>query len=117
MSPSAPNSDREPISGRRHRTAAQADLANIELRAHVESEGAVNARTLKEPILDHSRSTEAPFFSRLEHEFDCAADRFAPLRQETGDGEKDRGVSVVAARVHDTGDLRRVRRRAHFLDR
>jgi len=72
----------------------------------MQTEDAADARCFEDAIGDAGLRAAFSFFGGLEDESDRATERMLPLGEELRDAKRDGDVDVVAAGVHDAGDLR-----------
>ncbi len=77
----------------------------------------VDWRVFKDTAVDHLRGAVEGLLGGLEEEFHRPRKFLPVLLQNLCRGEKDGGMSVVAAGMHNAFVLRRVRRAGRFLDR
>ena len=82
-----------------HRSRADRELADRELRPIVDAEDRVARELLEQPVLDHRLGTAEPLFGRLEDEEHLPLEA-AGLGEIAGRAEKHRGMPIVPARVH-----------------
>jgi len=76
----------------------------------------LDAKTVHQPVLDHRNGARAAFFRRLK-DHDRLAREIARLREIARGTQKHRGMTVMAAGVHQAFRFGGVRQVGRFLDR
>src|SRR2546430_8226028 len=109
--------DVEAVAGRHGRPAPHVDGAGLVLRREVQAVDLVDARALQHAGLDHRLRAGEHFLRRLEDEDRRAWQLLAPRREDLGGGDRDRGVAVVPASVHDARRARGERRPESLCER
>ena len=98
----ADNADIGLVDRRHGRTRHKTELRRRHARPIVQAEHRIHGKALEKAFRQHFPRPGADFFGGLEDEMQRAVEGTA-LREIPGGREKDRGVTVVSASVHDPG--------------
>ena len=99
--------DLEDVERRHHGSRTDRHLADLDPRHVVHAEDLLHRELLEQTLLDHHPRAALVLFRRLEDEPDGAGE-IARLREVLGGAEQHRGVPVMPAGMHLSGNLRAV---------
>jgi hypothetical protein len=105
----AANGEVQFVGGCIDRAGRNADRARAQSRVDVQHRDRVDLRLVEHARRDHRLGATRPFFRRLKEQHHGAGHGRTPARQHARCAEQHRGVGVVPARVHLSGDLARAR--------